>query len=395
MGTRNDKDFTELLGRGLDDAIPGRRPNALAELAFEGDAAAAYILKDDPKRTTTKGKINIILDIGGGTTDIAVWTGGMKPRRLYSRSLRLAGGDFFTGHITDNPEILSEFGLKPWAQIVSQLNQQTDIGIKDNVRYVGELLFSGKTLGEAIDNKWSLISGTDRIRHLKETTFLFLAGVAWHIGVELRTHIAAGDLAAEDLRDIAVALCGRGSGFFTRLHGKDPHAQTDVARLLRLIAVGAMDTRPAWPQVQISEHPKIEVAAGMIIMGKAAAGRTPIQTTAEPEEDDDFGAAFDDNAQLAGAVADGEGGGYTIAAPEIGEPEFEKFLKAFAIASRCTIELSDFQRRKLKNRAAELHGIDEAAGRDPQSEFADLLKAMVEMMRNPPDSPVKPKTIWR
>ncbi|WP_439545441.1 hypothetical protein [Sandarakinorhabdus sp.] len=393
----DDQDFGSILRRAIADVIPNHRPDALYGLTFEGDAAAAYILNDDTKRSTTKGRINIILDIGGGTTDIAIWTGGTKPRQLFSGSVRLAGGDFFTGHITENPDILEEFGLKPWAQIVSQLNQQSDADVRDNVRYVGELLFSGKTLEEAIDRNWSRVSGTDRIRHLKETAFSFLGGIAWQIGWQLRQLIMADELAEEDLKDIAVALCGRGSGLFARLHGKDPQAQTDVSRILRLIAVGARDTRPGWPQVQVSPFPKIEVAAGMIIKGRQTRDQAPRAATPAGGDDDEFGEVFanENDNDRARQGADAGKASYTAAAPSIGEEALEPFLRAFAIASRCAIELSDFQRKKLKNRAAELRGADEDAGREEQSEFADLLKALVEMMRSPPGSPVKPQTLWK
>jgi hypothetical protein len=309
----------------------------------------------------------------------------------------LAGGDFFTGHITENPDILEEFGLKPWAQIVTQLNRQSDADVRDNVRYVGELLFSGRTLEEAIDRNWSRVSGTDSIRHLKETAFLFLGGIAWHIGWYLRQLIAEGQMAEEDLKDISVALCGRGSGLFVRLHGKDPQAHTDISRILRLIAVSARDTKPGWPQVQVSPFPKIEVAAGMIIKGRQTRDQVPHTATPTGNEDDEFGDVFaneNDNDRTQ-QVSNGNVATYTAAAPPIGEDALEPFMRAFAIASRCTIQLTDFQRKKLKNRAAELHGADEDAQREAQSEFADLLKALVEMMRSPPSSPVKPQTIWK
>ena len=112
-------------------------------------------------------------------------------------------------------------------------------------------------------------------------------------------------------------------------------------------------------------------------------------------EDDEFGSLAGGELEAAAGVADGNGGSYTLAGPAIGEPDFEQFLKGLAIASRYTVTLSDFQRKKLKNRAAELHGLDESAGREPQSEFADLLKALVEMMRAPPGSAVKPQTLWK
>ena len=184
---------------------------------------------------------------------------------------------------------------------------------------------------------------------------------------------------------------------FVRLHGKDPQAQTDISRLLRLIAVGARDTKPGWPQVQVSPFPKIEVAAGMIIKGRLTRDQAPHSATPAGDDGDEFGDVFGNESDIdrTRQVAEGDLPTYTAAAPPIGEDAVEPFLKAFAIASRCTIQLSDFQHKKLKNRAAELHGADEGAGREPQSEFADLLKAFVEMMRSPPGSPVKPQTLWK
>lgn len=391
----DDGDFLNLMSRAISEVIRDHRPDAMCELVFEGDAAAAYILKDDTSRESTKGRINIILDIGGGTTDFAIWSGGSEPRELASESIRLAGGDFFTGHITENPALLEEFGLKQWADIVEQLNGQSDSDVRENVRYVGELLFSGKTLEQAIDRNWSRVSGTERIRHLKETSYVFLGGIAWHVGWQLRQLINAGQLAEEDLKDIAVALCGRGSGLFVRLHGNNPQAHTEISSILRLIAVGAGDSKPAYPQVQVSPHPKIEVAAGMIIMGRESRGRAAGTAAKTDSGGDDFGAAVAPETVATAASPSRDPGSYTIAAPDIGEPDFERFLTGLAIASRFSITLSDFQRKKLKNRAAELHGADKADKRAPQSEFADMLKAIVEMMRTAPSGNVKPVTTWK
>jgi hypothetical protein len=390
----DDQEFVDLMSKAISEVIPDHRPDAVCKLVYEGDAAAAYILKDDTSRQSTKGRINVILDIGGGTTDFAIWSGGSEPRELASESIRLAGGDFFTGHITQNPALLEEFGLKPWAEIVEKLNRESDADIRENVRYVGELLFSGKTLEQAIDRNWSRVSGTERIRHLKETAFLFLGGVAWNVGWHLRQLINAGDLAEDDLKDIAVALCGRGSGLFARLHGNNPQAQTEISSILRLIAVGAGDAKPAHPQVQVSPHPKIEVAAGMIIMGRKSRGRAADTTKQTDSEGDDFSEATGSDSSSASAAPSQDPGIYTVGAPDIGEPDFERFLKGLGIASRFSITLTDFQRKKLKNRAAELYAADEATKRLPQ-EFADMLKAMVEMMRTAPDSNVKPATTWK
>ncbi len=147
--------------------------------------------------------------------------------------------------------------------------------------------------------------------------------------------------------------------------------------------------------MQVSPHPKIEVAAGMIIKGRESRGRSLGPAGPADSGGDDFGEVTGADSGAASPVATHDPGVYTVTALAIGEPDFERFLKGLAIASRFSITLSDFQRKKLKNRAAELHGADKAAKRAEQSEFADMLKAMVEMMRTASDGNVKPATTWK
>ena len=235
----DDREFKEQIAQALRDVIPDAADSAVRPLTYEGDAAAAYILDERSKGSGTRGALNVILDIGGGTTDVAVWTGGAEPRQILSASLRIAGGDFFTDHIMANPQILGDFGLKSWADVVRQLRGERDASLRDNIRYIGELLFSGRTLDSAIERSWSRVSGTDDVRSLKETSFLFLGGVAWFVGRHLRELIRAGVVERSALQDVAIAFCGRGSGLFRRLHGADPRARTEVSRLLLLMAAAA------------------------------------------------------------------------------------------------------------------------------------------------------------
>jgi hypothetical protein len=232
------------------------------------------------------------------------------------------------------------------------------------------------------------------VRQLKETAFVFLGGVAWHVGWQLQQHIKAGDLVAEDLKDISVALCGRGSGLFTRLHGKDPHARTEISKLLRLMALAAGDTRPAVPQVKASPFPKIEVAAGMIIAGMATRGKQPTAASAGDDDGTEFEDFHGSNDNIASAQVAEDGVTFAVAAASIGVEALDIFLRGFGIATGCKIELDPRQRAKLLNTAAEMHAHDEKTGRPPQSEFADILKALVELMRSRPDLGLRPRTLW-
>jgi len=237
------------------------------------------------------------------------------------------------------------------------------------------------------------VSGTDEVRGLKETSFLFLGGVAWFVGRHLRELVRTGQVDRAALQDMAVAFCGRGAGLFSRLHGRDPRARTDVARILLLMAVAAGEARPAFPQVQVSPHPKIEVAAGMILMadrsgsetgGNAAIGQGSSDFVFEVE-----GEAPDPNAGTAVAES------YTLPEPDIGIENLEPFLKAFAQVSGFKLEVSDHQRSKVVNGVIDLDRADAQAGRKPQSEFAAMLKVLVGLMSRRRDDPVRPATTWK
>lgn len=388
----DNSDFMAELESALSGAVTNADPKWIQPIIFEGDAAAAYILDEKIKGAGTRGAINIILDIGGGTTDIAVWDNSSEPQQLLSTSMRLAGGDFFTSHIIANPEILDDFGLRAWSGVISQLNQQPNGDLRDNLRYIGELLFSGKTLDNAIEREWSRVSGTDNVRVLKETAFVFLGGLAWFVGRHLRNLINEGKISQDALGDIAVAFCGRGSGLFARLHGKDPRAQTAISKIMLLMAVAAGETRPKFPQVQVSPVPKIEVAAGMIIAnGRRSSAEPDIPVANESGIDfGDFG--FGGTTDLGpDRSANAE---FTSAKLDVGIEDLDNFVSAFAKVAGFSISLDQAQRAKLINGIADIDRADARDGRVPQSEFAAMLKVLVGFVRLRPGDPLRPKTVW-
>lgn len=391
-----DPDFVGQLQNALEAVVRNPAPQAIRPIRDEGNATAAYILDEKTKARGTRGALNIILDIGGGTTDIAIWDNGAKPKSLLSTSMRLAGGDFFTGHIMRNPEILEKFGLAAWSNVIQQLNREGDASLKANIHYIGELLFSGDTLNKAIEREWSRVSGTDDIRRLKETAYLFLGGVAWFVGRQIRNLIRDGIVRPEALGDISLAFCGRGSGLFRRLHGDDPHARTDISKILLLIAVAAGDPKPRYPQVQVSPVPKIEVAAGMIILARQESPNGDAGGGGGAANDDDsmvFNLGVETGA-LGGLPVRAENEPYKSLALDVGIEDLDIFLKAFAQASGFEVKISDNQRAKLINAVADLDREDARAGLDSQSEFSAVLKALVGLIRVGPDDPMRPSTSW-
>lgn len=391
-----DPDFVGQLQNALSAVVRNPAPHAIRPIRDEGNATAAYILDEKTKAKGTRGALNIILDIGGGTTDIAIWDNGAEPKSLLSTSMRLAGGDFFTGHIMRNPEILEKFGLAAWANVIQQLNREGDSSLKANIHYIGELLFSGKTLDNAIAREWSRVSGTDDIRRLKETAYLFLGGVAWFVGRNIRNLIRDGVVQPEALADISLAFCGRGSGLFVRLHGDDPHARTDISKIMLLIAAAAGDAKPRYPQVQVSPVPKIEVAAGMVILARQeqpGEGTGPSRAAADDGDTltFDIGGPVSPNGSQPTRLDEDP---YKALALDVGIEDLDIFLRAFAQVSGFEVKITDNQRAKLINAVADIDRDDARDKLSQQSEFAAVMKALVGMIRVGPGDPMRPSTSW-
>lgn len=386
----DDGDFLQQLRTALADVVGSPAPDAIRPIKYEGDAAAAYILDEQTKAQGTRGTVNVILDIGGGTTDIAIWDNGRPLRQLFSTSMRLAGGDFFTDHIMRNPEVLEDFGLKAWSNVIQQLASESDTDLQANIHYIGELLFSGKTLDAAIERNWSRVSGTDNVRSLKETSYLFLGGIAWFVGRLLRNLIRDGELQQSALDDIAVAFCGRGSGLFVRLHGHDPRARTEISRLMLLIPAAAGVARPNYPQVQVSPFPKIEVAAGMIISANDE------DLVISPGGGSDGGINFGDEVAALASEPDVDPAErlYSSTPLEIGIEDLQPFLTALGRVAGFTVTVDAHQRAKLVNGVADIDRDDEKDGRPRQSEFAAVLKALVRLIRLRPQDSMRPRTVW-
>ena len=246
------------LASALEEVAPGA---AFTHLYSEGAAAAKYILGGGRGGDRSRGLVNVILDIGGGTTDVAIWA---ADELVWTGSYRLAGGQFFTQHLVNNPGFFRTFGLSGWADIIAPSDDRAIRIEPAFLSSVGELLFSGPKLGETLNKRWSVNSGTPEAKALMRTAFTFLGGLAWYLGLAVRGLADQKAIEIAALQNVTFALCGRGSGLFGRLHGPAPLADTTVSRILSLFALAAGVESPGRPSVFVSPTPKIEVVAGMV-----------------------------------------------------------------------------------------------------------------------------------
>lgn len=256
-------EFRATMKKRLKQIVPGADVEARVKRIYsEAEAAGIFILNGGGDANKFKpGTLNIILDIGGGTTDITFWK---FEDPIWKGSYKLAGGDFFTSYIVNNPAFLDLFGLEGWSAILGTKDGAKK-GISTKRLFVGELLFSGSVLADALKERWTDKSGRDEAKALVRSGFVFLGGLAFYLGLVARRLIEQGKMSEEVLESVTFALCGRGAGLFSQLHYGGPQSESAVSRLLTLFSVGAGQPEAIRPSVFRSPQPKLEVARGMVM----------------------------------------------------------------------------------------------------------------------------------
>ena len=249
-----------------------RAQGEVAPLQSEGLSAANYMLQHGG---FSKDKLNIILDIGGGTTDMTIWE---MEHAAWKGSIKLAGGNFFTELLVNNTQILSGLGLESWAK---SLNASPNDFVGDREtkrRQLAEMLFSGRSadnnsgpdLQASMRDHWSRVT-SELGNPLRHAAITYLAGIAYYTGLVVR-HLSSGEQPLLDpaiVHDPAFAVCGRGGGIFNMLHGRrGPDDRTEITRALSVFgkAVGLPDgaVRADHPRFSASPAPKLEVVRGML-----------------------------------------------------------------------------------------------------------------------------------
>lgn len=228
-------------------------------LYSEGLAAATFMLGASASGASRRGSLDLVLDIGGGTTDVVFWK---KKNPVWRGSYKLAGGRFFTDYLRANTGIFSDLGLPKWGQFVSGVeNNRTE---DERAWHFCEILLSDAGLAEALKKNWSRLVATPAGQGLEQSAFIFLAGIMHYLGLVAAHLIADGKLNLADLDKVTVSLCGRGAGLFALGHPGEADEPSAVRRLLTLFTAAAGQVEPKTPLVFRSDEPKQEVISGMV-----------------------------------------------------------------------------------------------------------------------------------
>jgi hypothetical protein len=381
------KHLTSITGRISTGVGKGEEP-ALAPLYSEGLAAASFILL---KAGFSNEQLNVVLDIGGGTTDVTIWD---REEVLWNGSFRLAGQHFFTRALTQNSNILREIGLGQWANLLDGATVTDVPRFEENKPQIAEILFSDERLQKAIDANWDARLDLDVGKALRLTALVALGGIAWFTGKVARQLIADGTLRKESLDAQAFALCGRGAGMFKKIHGGAAEEESDVTRVLRLFSVAAGLEPVPLPQMFSSPDAKLEVVRGMIggeyerlIDASAKKGFEKAKNYLPSG----LGVTFDKGEPL---LADAMVSTDMLAEKvrDIDMAEFDQFIVALRTHGGIKLDpLAGSQQgaRKLVQGAVrqqlELERLEQEAGRALEPPFISGLRKLVEILASPAD----------
>jgi len=239
---------------------PGRP--RLAAATDEGQSALQYFVSRGA--VTVAGDASVIMDVGGGTTDLAVYARGTA---LVLDSLRWGGRDLVGSRVRQgqNKGFTNLFvrAFADWAEKNGLPGSQLEP--LHTFRREG---LDALALGYLLRSPWYRGDGALRFRDSPEygafrgMVLYFFAAAFYHTGLLLR----AVDAAHPDLRLDAVVLAGNGSRFLEWLQREWGDAVSNPFRdvLLSVLAAARGVPQAKAPLVVPSSAPKHEVALGLV-----------------------------------------------------------------------------------------------------------------------------------
>jgi hypothetical protein len=239
---------------------------------FETEGAAAVrFFTDGNGEVGGAAKLMIMFDIGGGTTEIAVYFRGQEI--IWRSSFRLAGGDFFTRFLSQNINVFNQFrdGGSSMEDVLRKFGADTSI------KHFVELYISQPNFNDVFADSFPMFSDEPEGIGLLNTATVALAGLFYYSGLALRNLMRKGLVNESDIRDLTIAFAGRGSSLFRYL-GKANDPDSTMARVAAMIGdvvlaktdghenadAGEWELTKSRTRDLFSTHPKHEVAHGML-----------------------------------------------------------------------------------------------------------------------------------
>ena len=220
----------------------------------------------------TQTTATLVLDIGGGSTDIALAAGDT---RIWEHSVRLAGEDLMDSFLLYNREFLKDLELDGLGEdsgvFGDRFSQEKfmHVGRERVARPTGEEQDAAKTIinselfGKRFEAQLTYRENEPRVKCLKSGAWLMVGGLFHFLDLQIRALMSKG-LDARDLETVRVCFAGRGSTLLKLLSGEKAF---DELMVLPSVAEAPVEGRAGKNRVGavFSEHPKHEAARGMMV----------------------------------------------------------------------------------------------------------------------------------
>ncbi|MBH5323304.1 hypothetical protein [Aurantiacibacter sediminis] len=281
------QEAVKLAWTGIMEPVIGKKPNIKDYVDFETEGAAALrFFVDGPEHVGKAGRLITMFDIGGGTTEIAIYH---REETIWRSSFKIAGGDFFTQFLSQNIAVFDEFR----SSASSMRDVLERFGQNASLKHFVELYISQPDFNDTFADSYPMFSDEPQGVGLTNTATLALAGLFYYTGLVLRSLKSKGLLNDSDINSLTLAFAGRGSSFFSHF-GRAEDEYSLLGQLARMITdvvhaepaegeENARITEPSDPRVGdlFSTHPKHEVAHGMLC-GTRADRKRHARNTATP-----------------------------------------------------------------------------------------------------------------
>lgn len=384
--TRQVQAFTGIAGELAQElfiAAGGEAGGPAVALRTEGEAAAAYFMHDEDQARKGLSPVVLMLDIGGGTTDIAI---RYDEALVWQGSAKLAAADFFRDYLANNVEVVQDIAADAVQSFERGRGDAGERGLR--IRQLVDLLVAKPGFEQSFAAAYSLHCEEKPWLGLGQTATATLGGLMHYCGMVLRRLSADGVIPAGQLDMLTVFLGGRGSTFFRRLAG-----DADRGSLASICSLAAPDAGGAQIDPRFSELPKQEVARGLLILdpnrgGAGAPGETLPLGLGVKIKGAKGSRKLDPDEPVESLPAGG-------AVEELDMAEFTKFLARLKDATGLAIDASAPQARTAiemvaRNRlAVDLRAIQPSE--DPAHDLASLeppfitaLRGLVRLMASAP-----------
>lgn len=233
----------------------------------ESEAASRYFLLDgeNPQVNSTKGYL--IVDIGGGSTDIAFWQRQSSLEMVWHSSIKVAGRSMFTKWLA---EVMETLGRMAVANTMSPMNIMIESMNQINFMESLKLSFTERILNEHYEDLFEAyemycVNGNsgeqlDRFRNgITQSVAILMFALGYQTEMLFEKDILKRE---EDGGSFVISFGGMGSAILKWVDASDDKEKLRQMFLRGVTVAGGDDGINA--KVKVNDYPKVEVAKGLL-----------------------------------------------------------------------------------------------------------------------------------